>query len=132
MTDNEAEVTKSRKWYWIAVSAFCALGLGVAFLSRPEDELAGLMRFHPAVSRLGMTEVYAFVSPPSAVLAAVPGQRGIIDMGVTDIELPSGRDALFVAGDSGQAEQTCRLIVSIDDRPWYEQAWSRIKGRLGL
>jgi len=137
-------VTKSRRWDWIAVGAFCAVGLGIAFLVRPEDELAALRQFHPTVEydpvsahvtdREGVT-FYTFTAPEAQVLSAIPGTRtGYVRVN-TLIDLPGGRKAIFAnrrmdIGDGRR--QTCCLTVYDDHRPWYEQLWSRVRGRLGL
>ena len=39
---------KRRAWLW-AAAALCALTLVLAFLARPEDELAGIRALHPRV-----------------------------------------------------------------------------------
>lgn len=137
-------VVTSRKWYWIAVGALCALGLVVAYLGRPEDELAVLRQFHPTVEydpisahvtdREGAT-FYTFSAPAKQVEAAIPGTRTGYKRVSTFINLPSGRKAVLSHRrvDFGDGRrQTCDLTVYDDLRPWYEQLWSRMRGRLGL
>lgn len=133
--EGAAGVVKSRKWYWIVFGAFCALGLAVAYLGRLEDELAGMMRFHPTVEYRQGAMFYSFEAPPDLVLATIPGPRTFRNVSA-DIQLPSGRRALFagVPGMSweGRGRQTCEVIVYDDNRPWYLRAWAGIRHRLGL
>ncbi|MFI5384831.1 MAG: hypothetical protein ACHQ50_01815 [Fimbriimonadales bacterium] len=143
---------RSRKRLWIAVGALCALALGIGWLARPEDELAGVMRLHPRVKvdyepnrprEIFLTE-YDFWAPVAQVMAAVPGRKrpsgpiGVMDsnpMGATyEIAVPSGRRvSLWDYRELETSDRsTCILLVFGDRRPWYQRAWSRMKYRLGL
>ncbi|MFI5384832.1 MAG: hypothetical protein ACHQ50_01820 [Fimbriimonadales bacterium] len=133
---------RSRKRVWIGLGALCALALGIGWLARPEDELAGVMRFHPRSqdapgidlatrATFGAT-LFTFTASPREVVAAVPGHKELRWGGI-QIVLPSGRRSKFIEGSSAsQAGETCALLVCDDPRPWYQRAWSRMRYRLGL
>ncbi|MFI5385994.1 MAG: hypothetical protein ACHQ50_07720 [Fimbriimonadales bacterium] len=124
----------SRKRLWIAVGALCALAVGVAYLARPEDELAAMMRLHPTIENLGLeATAFTFPSGSTHVLASIPGPRVPYPLihdhaPLLEIILPSGRIGDFYSGKHG----TCQFVINGPDAPWYQRAWSTIKHRLGL
>jgi hypothetical protein len=127
-----------------AFGAAIAAAFVVAYLVRPVDELAAMMRFHPEVteSRDVNETMYSFRAPPDKVLASIPGARRPLEQGIAgepppvgyDIVLPSGVDAEFLDCTEGPRTDgiTCVLTLTHDDRPWYERTWSKIGHRLNL
>lgn len=135
------------RWRLVVFGAVCLLAAGNGYLARPEDELAGIKRFHPKTHwAKGFGDIPTgtwFVFEESAPVMAqfLPGRRlgsrndGGIDTWteVTDIELSSGRTArLLDYHNVFSMNRRCTLIVGDDLRPWYAKAWSAIKRRLRL
>jgi hypothetical protein len=135
---------RRRKWLVWTFGIVCALALGLGFLARPEDELAGIRRLRPTTKpykdpfseldpgdRVPGTE-YDFVSDPSVVKAALPGTwyAGKHPHNTFAFQLPSGRRGIFTILDSGAKPTTCTWLIFENPNPWYQQAWENIKHRL--
>jgi hypothetical protein len=129
---------------WFTFGTVFVFAVGVGYLVRPDDELAGMLRLHPSIdSSVPGTTVYFFSGPPSQVLASLPGTQepkmtlssalysrwgvGKPTFDVVETILPSGREA-FV---SDQAKG-CEVCLDNREPAWYWRAWSTIRFHLRL
>ncbi|MFI5385993.1 MAG: hypothetical protein ACHQ50_07715 [Fimbriimonadales bacterium] len=133
---------RSRKRFWIAIGALCALAIAIGYLARPEDELAGLRSLNPkeevrydSPERRELT--FSFHAPPEVVLTKLPGVKGA--QGTPYISnvmysLPSKDSFILVSGQDWNRNTGSTCIVDFFEwkRSWTERAWSAIKHRLGL
>lgn len=140
---------RRRRWPWFLLGILLATSVGIGLLARPEDELAGMLRLHPQVSVVDGDRVfgaryagtrYEFTQPPAEVAKSVPGNRGPTSTfsGIdtwdaeTEIELPSGRTAIFLDLRGLNFPPHCAVIIHSDYRPWYQRVWATVRHRLGL
>ncbi len=135
---------RSQRWLLFAFATLCALAVAISFLARPVDELANAMRLDPKVDAhlppnahygtKGCTPL-SFAASYSDVLALIPGKVSEHPWG-TDVELPSGRQAVLVAtipdSPNGHYGDSSILFLVDDDRPWYQRASTAIERRLGM
>jgi len=109
--------------------------VAIAFLVRPEDELAGALRLKPDIAVIRefgppnpLITCYRFAQSPGVVLAALPGTKGPYNPATEEkIDLPSGRRATLVSLGS-----TCYFDIVADNRPWFVRMWASVKHRVGL
>lgn len=127
---------KLRKLRPVLFGVLLALGVAGVCLARPEDELAGLVHFHPLIRQEQEGTEFEFQEPFKEMLAALPdgppetghGER----MRVYEFELPGGQRADLSDDSPGWSRSGgCTLFVE-KPGPWYRQAWCTIKHRLGF
>ncbi len=127
-----------RKWLWIGGSALFSLSIGIGFLARPEDELAGILQLHPAAKREGASLWYSFTDSSGAVANSINHRDydSTYSCGeganCQDIILPSGRGATITKMEPPENGVRTTLELPDDNRPWYERAWTTIQHRLGI
>jgi hypothetical protein len=133
---------KSHRRLWWVVGAMFIFSVAVGYLARPEDELAGLTRFHPRIEIQewdpginSTTMSYSLTAPLGQVLAALPGTKNRSDLvdninnDAYDVVFPSGRKARAEGPRHGLWS---RVLIFDRHLPWYSAAWLNIEHRLGF
>jgi hypothetical protein len=127
---------KTRRWKWIAIVVVSSIVIGVPLLARPSDEFVDLrVKLHATVATVpgqGLVFTFPEQTTEKQVLAALHSSGGLTACSAgcwEGLSLSGGRTAGLEFGNLGSY---CILTIAEDKRPWYRQAWSSIKWRLGI
>lgn len=133
---------RRRKWLWIGAGAICALAVLIGYLVRPLDRFAALRKLAVKeevfldtdlnAPRVFSVHRFYFDIPIADVRPLLPGSvtPGISwNPGEEFYDLPDGASIQLL---QSVPFHKCLAQTNEQVRPWYQQAWSAIKIRLGM